>query len=311
VNEVAIRTTDERRTMDTWSLVLTAMAIPHDVQERRFESAGARFALLVSLEDVERARGILDASDREEAEAAAAPTNTTPDRGRPFSPLVVALVLAVMYIVTGQRMGGSFWFAAGSSDADAILSGGQWWRVLTALTLHADVMHLFGNVVASMIFLSATGRWLGGGTAALLALLCGGLGNLATALHHGTGHNSIGASTGTFAALGILGGLQSLHRARFGAVSRPGTDRVGRLRRAMVVIAACLGLFAMLGTGSGNVDVAAHAYGLAAGLIVGAVVTFLPPVGRVVDLLAGTLSLGIIAAAWMWARVVFLRQTGL
>ncbi|MDZ4695550.1 MAG: rhomboid family intramembrane serine protease [Deltaproteobacteria bacterium] len=308
MDDIAIRTTDERRSMDGWSLVLTALAIPHLVQDRRFESAGARFVLLVAQKDVEKARASLDTSDREEAETAAAPVVTTPDHGRPFAPLVVALVLGLVFLLAGERFGRSIWFAAGSSDAEAIVVGGQWWRAFTALTLHADVMHLFGNVVAGMIFLSAVGRWLGGGTAALLALLGGGIGNLATALHHGSAHVSVGASTGTFAALGVLGGLQSLHRARFGAVPRPSTDRIGRLRRGMVVIAACLGLFAMTGTGSGNVDVAAHAYGLGAGFLIGLLVTFLPPIGRFWDLLMGALALGGLAAAWAWARVVFLRQ---
>ena len=44
---------------------------------------------------------------------------------------------------------------------------GAWWRAVTALTLHADVWHVVGNAVASLVFVSAIGRWLGSGLGAL------------------------------------------------------------------------------------------------------------------------------------------------
>ena len=38
--------------------------------------------------------------------------------------------------------------AVGSADAVKIFDTHQWWRVMTALSLHADVVHLASNLVA-------------------------------------------------------------------------------------------------------------------------------------------------------------------
>src|SRR2546422_5158304 len=35
---------------------------------------------------------------------------------------------------------------------------GEWWRTVTALTLHADVPHLLGNAVASVVLVGAVDR---------------------------------------------------------------------------------------------------------------------------------------------------------
>jgi len=131
-----------------------------------------------------------------------------------------------------------FAWAAGSQGS---IVHGQWWRVVTALTLHSDFMHVTGNAVAFLVFLSALGRWLGGGLALFATLLAGATGNLVTAFVYGNPHNVVGASTATFAALGLLGGLQFLRRYS--------ARTVGRFKRAFLGVAASFGLFAMLGTG--------------------------------------------------------------
>ena len=95
-------------------------------------------------------------------------------------------------------------FAAGQADAERILSG-AWWRVITALTLHAHWGHLFGNAVAMLVFGGAVCRWLGGGVGIGLIFATGVLGNLATAIYHGDAHFSVGASTATFGALEFWG----------------------------------------------------------------------------------------------------------
>ena len=66
-----------------------------------------------------------------------------------------------------------------------LIRHGQAFRTITALTLHADAAHLFGNAVATLIFVSAAGRWLGSGLALLATLGAGTLGNLLVALSYG------------------------------------------------------------------------------------------------------------------------------
>jgi membrane associated rhomboid family serine protease len=200
--------------------------------------------------------------------------------------------LVAFFFVTGPRLD-TPWFAAGTASAEAIIRG-AWWRAVTALTLHADIAHVAGNAAALIIFVSALGRWLGGGMAALLLLFTGFAGNLLNAYLHGGHHDSIGASTAAFGALGILGGLQFVRRYRF-------TARLDRRRRALAAIAACLGLFAMLGVGQrAEIDVMAHVTGLGAGLVTGLGTALLlrRPLRPLVQALLLVASAAIVVGCW-------------
>jgi membrane associated rhomboid family serine protease len=173
----------------------------------------------------------------------------------------MAAALLAMFLVTGpgEAAARAQWFAAGSAKASAILHG-QWWRVLTALTLHEDVMHLVGNVIACLLFVSAVGRWLGLGMGATLIVTSAALANALTALVHRRDADfvSLGASTATFAALGVVVGLQLVRRWRHDV----------RRRYAWLPLGAGLALFAMTGTGE-HTDRWAHFFGLAVGAAAG------------------------------------------
>ncbi len=43
------------------------------------------------------------------------------------------------------------WWEAGKSHA-GLIQQGEWWRTLTALSLHADPIHLIGNLVFGVLF---------------------------------------------------------------------------------------------------------------------------------------------------------------
>ena len=96
---------------------------------------------------------------------------------------------------------------------------GEWWRAITALTLHADAPHLVGNAVVSVVLISAVCWHLGPGVGLWLLLLAGAGGNAVTAAIHGGEHVSVGASTATFGALGILAALRIIG-GRAGASGR-------------------------------------------------------------------------------------------
>src|SRR5262249_7210872 len=143
-----------------------------------------------------------------------------PDLG--WSPLGVlcSIGFATMLWRTGTWNQGSAWFSAGAASSDAVLHR-AWWRAGTAPTLHADVWPLVVDVVAWLVFSSSVGRWQGGGLGALLILFSATAGNLLTAVrHHGHPHLSVGASTATFAAIGLTAGLQVARRLR--VRNRPG-----------------------------------------------------------------------------------------
>ena len=255
VESADIRTATSRERLEEWALVLAAVGIPHRVAR----TADGGFALGVATADVPRASRAL-ATYEAESRAAARPTPAAPDRGSNALGIVASIGLAAFVFKTGywESDSGSRWFAAGVANAQKIRAG-EWWRAVTAMTLHADVMHLVGNILASLIFMGAAGRWLGGGVAAVLILLAGTAANLLTAWFGEREHFSVGASTATFAALGLVVGLQVVRRWRGGGTVR---------RRAGVAAGAGLALLAMLGMGARS-DVFAHAFGLGVGTLLG------------------------------------------
>jgi membrane associated rhomboid family serine protease len=282
-----LRTTASPTQANDWALVLTAASIQHRVDEQN-----GQFVVVVDPDDAAAATEALDGFD---AEGATEQQPPAPDLGWSPLGLLCAIGFVAMLLVTGPRAGGSAWFAAGSASADAIMHG-AWWRAITALTLHEDLLHVAGNTVAALVFASAVGRWLGGGLGALLILVAATAGNLLTAAVKQTNYVSIGASTATFAALGIIAGLQVARRLRLR--TRPGYW--------WVPIGAGLGMFAMTGVGPGT-DYHAHLFGLGFGLLIGVgwAVAQLRRGWRapraVVQALLGAVTLGAVVASWLIA----------
>jgi membrane associated rhomboid family serine protease len=90
-----------------------------------------------------------------------------------------------------------------------------------------------------------------------LLLLAGAGGNALTGVAHGSHHNSVGASTAMFGAIGILAATRVVSRGR-----RPAA------RKRWIVVAASFALLALLGT-SPDADFIAHLFGLLVGSALG------------------------------------------
>lgn len=168
-----------------------------------------------------------------------------------------ALVL-VCFFALQQSQGESF-TDSGKMDAVAVVSGSEWWRCVTALTLHGDLVHLVSNLVSGLGFAFFVARFFGAPLAWSLILLSGITGNALTALVYAPDpHYSIGASTAIFGALGLITGLG----LRFSLGQ-------GRVRLSFpqwtIPVIGGLTLLGLLGTGTVEVDVAAHISGFIAG----------------------------------------------
>jgi membrane associated rhomboid family serine protease len=179
----------------------------------------------------------------------------------PLAPLSILVLLATFHNLTSLdlrpfSLPSPDWVALGNAHAGQILAG-QWWRPLTALTLHSGWVHLFGNLALGAPFIILLCRDLGSGLAWTLILASGTLGNLANALLQLPDHRAVGASTAVFGAIGLLAALSLMRQSPLLS------------RRRLLPVAAALALLALLGTGGERTDLGAHLFGFASGFSLG------------------------------------------
>jgi len=272
-----VRRTSDRRRAEEWSFVLRALAVIHEIRE---EESGYGIAVLP--EDEAQAAAALDAHEAERAEVRA----PLPEYGPSGAGWVFAVFLLAVHLATGARDEQVVWFAKGSADTARILHG-EWFRVVTALSLHADVSHVLGNAIVGGLLLSALARRIGTAASAWIALVSGAAGNALTAAVARHGYVSVGASTSVFGALAALAVVQALTRRRAAALA----------------LGAGAALLGFLGTGQ-NSDLLAHLFGFCAGalaaLATGRLVQRPPPRSAWQPTL-GAATLGAVALAWWFA----------
>jgi membrane associated rhomboid family serine protease len=111
------------------------------------------------------------------------------------------LAFAVVYLL--QQSHHPVLSASGMMDNQAVGSG-QWWRLFTAVSLHADPGHLIANVTTGILLLGLAMGSFGFGWSALAAYLAGVGGNLTGLILYSGAHLSLGASGMVMGALGML-----------------------------------------------------------------------------------------------------------
>ena len=245
-------------------LVILAMGRPYWLMPSE-----TSFHLLVETETAENAREQLAYFDRESAGWPPRPqTEDAPARKLELGiPLLWALVVLAVY--REQIRWPGRWEELGALDPQAVFGRGEWWRLVTALFLHADLGHLLSNLFSGIFVFAAVLTTLGRQRGWLLLALASVAGNFAAAILHRHGdYSSFGASTAIFAGLGLLTG----RAIRF--VWR--VDHPHRLRGMFIPLSAGLVLLALYGAGGPQVDVIAHLTGFGAGLACGFLATFMP-----------------------------------
>ena len=186
------------------------------------------------------------------------------------APLTTALLIAniFMFGVTflglaaqgeagGMRilwgMGGEASYRLGMSFPYSIFFQHQWFRLITAMFLHAGLIHIGFNMMSLMQLGPALEELYGSARYLFLYVFTGAFGFLISAAF---GHVSLGASG---ALLGLVGALLAVTTKRGGAFMR---DLRARLITSVVI------LF-MLGLSGLGLDNTAHFAGLASGFVIG------------------------------------------
>jgi membrane associated rhomboid family serine protease len=186
------------------------------------------------------------------------------------------------------------WKGLGSVNVWAVTHG-EWWRLVTGLSLHSGPSHLIGNMAIGGVFLVMLSRELGSGAAWFLVLGAGALGNGINALVQPPMHTSLGFSTAVFGCLGLLAGIRALE------------DSGASLGRQLLPLGAGLGLLGMLGAGGERTDLGAHLFGFAAGAVMGMILGRAGPLKLWLQERKGA-ALGL-AAAGLFALAWFLALT--
>lgn len=277
-----------------WVLVLSALRIPH-----RLIRQGESFYLYVPVMHAQRAENELHAYLLEDLNKPK--PRPMPKYENSQASLAVLLGLAVFFgLYTGwfkwHPLTPDDWVRLGGLDAGRVLFDHEWYRTITALTLHADSGHLFGNLFFGGLVAVVLCRQVGSGLGWLLILLSGIFGNALITVLRGGPHVSIGASTALLGAMGVLCGFTFF-----------ATDQQG-WRRVVLPLAAALAWLAFLGSEGENTDLGAHFTGMFCGLPLGAAAGFLfkrklyPTLE--IDRILGLLALLLVVLAWF---VAFLR----
>jgi len=272
-----------------WALVLEARFIPC-----RIETCGTVPRLMVPAQYHTQALHELSLFEKENRGWPPEPPSAPPPEENSFTTVLVLVLLIAFHHITLQDiplfgLGPFDWAALGNADAGRIASG-QLWRAVTSLTLHADWLHLFGNLALGGVFIVSLCRELGSGLGWCLILASGTLGNLANACLQAPDHRSVGASTALFGAVGILAALNlARHRGQLAS-------------RRVLPAAAALALLCLLGTEGKQTDLGAHLFGFLAGVALGRLAAY--PCekhgrpGRFVNALLALFSAAAVAMSW-------------
>ncbi len=282
-----------RRQTEVWALVLDSRSIPW-----RLEQTGDSRQLLVQRRHLESARAELRLYEEQNRNWPPPPPAVRSLVGNSLATLSVLILLATFHNLTLLEVSLPGQGIVDLRDLGALhgaaVRDGQWWRLVTSLTLHADLPHLLGNLFIGGAIIVLLCRELGSGLAWSLLLGSGMLGNLINAWLQSPDHRSLGASTALFGAVGIFAAMGTVRY------------RHHPLRCWLVPLAAGLALLAMMGSEGERTDLGAHLFGFGAGLGLGLIAEPLVErqgrPGRLVNALLALAAALLVMLAW-WAAL--------
>ncbi len=289
--QVAVAAFRRRRTAEEHALVVLSMKLSYWLHPH-----AGRFYLCV---ESSQAEAVAEQLEKYRAERRRWPPKVFHREheapANPWAIGVYVILLCAFYYGQQHWRGLS---SEGVMNTLALFNQGQWWRTITALTLHADIGHLAGNLLSGVCFALLLTRQYGYGLCWLLLLLSGALGNFVTAsMYFPEQHLAYGASTALFGGLGILVG--GAMQEAFARKTR------GAWKHSLLPLAGGVTVLGLTGLGQEKVDVFGHIYGFVCGLVLGLLATGWLR-GRVLSVrwqrLCAGLTLALLAAAWIAAK---------
>jgi membrane associated rhomboid family serine protease/Tfp pilus assembly protein PilF len=213
------------------------------------------------------------------------PVMTTPWRRREAMPMLITqaffginVAVFIGMLLSGSSLmnpTGADLLAWGANFGPYTLTG-QWWRLLTSCFVHIGIIHIAFNMWCLWSLGGLAERLYGRTTFACIYLLCGISGSLGSLLWHRAPTISAGASGAIFGLAGAV--IASLKLGEF----PPGS----MVQSTMQSLIAFVGYNVVFGAISGMTDNACHIGGLAAGVVLGALIAKVAPAPRLMPRLA-------------------------
>ena len=288
-SECMILKVSEPSQLNTYSLVLSASGITHRIQ---YISADD-IEIYVNSKQKERALYELSAYDHENRDwPPSVQADTFVPAFRAMSSLIIGILIFI-YGMTGDWHQESIWFQKGAGNSTAILQNFEFYRLVTPLTLHADVVHLMGNCFLGGILLHYFLHLTGNGIGLFAMLVTATTANFINVMMHGPGHLFVGFSTAVFSIIGMLSTISFAMKTKRFAF------------HFFMSVMSGLALLAFLGSSGERTDLGAHLFGLLCGLISGNIVR-LPVFSTLrssflIQTVLGFFTFTIFFVCWFWA----------
>lgn len=246
-----------RSRIEEISLLLASQGIAH-----RVEAARGRFGLFVDAGEAQKAFDHIRLYRRENRGYFGDWMGSESGRlDLLLSPLLYLLIPVAFYFLIGFAPDEAWLVEKGLAQAGRIRAG-EWWRCVTALTLHADHGHFLSNLVSGFFLLNLLNHRLGIGTVMLLVTAVSALANLLVALASSPLRSSLGFSTAVFCSLGVLAALESRRLLRLKEEGESLSLRHGAPLFAAFFLAVITGL-------GERSDIKAHFFGFGLGAAAG------------------------------------------
>ncbi len=289
-----------KNTIKVWSLVLSARSIPHFVEYERtkLNKKMTQARIFVPAMYEKKARQELYLYTQENLKRPFVHHNLHSSARYAF--LILLLLIAFHFYRFGllsipQELlqSSDYWLELGKLSAERVRNFSEHWRSITALTLHADLGHLFSNFLFGGLFLTVLARRLGIGIALFSGVLAAIIANEISVFIRPITYSAVGFSTALFAFLGVACAdmmIRDTHRKKI---------------YVLVPLAAAMGLLAMLGTGGERTDYLSHILGLICGVLVGLPIANIlkdyPVRPKIIGAFLTLLTIDIFIFAWIYA----------
>jgi rhomboid protease GluP len=282
-------------TSDTWWMTqCDAVLLAEQIPSRWNAISGSSAAVLdVPVSEAERAVCSLSELLGEELKKRQTIVEPVPQGPLLLQPaFAVAVCLAALTLVffsmTRVEGTGLRWEERGILITERLLMG-DWWRLITAATLHADISHAVSNAGFFLVLAWAAGERFGSGVTLALWLTTAVVGFVASVVLSHT-EITLGASGGLFGLLGAAAGHAVRHRDTRGLVRR---DRIRAFAGGVLLLA-----FTAF---SPRANIHAHVGGFVSGLLCGLVMPARPPRAWL-QVLSGLAAAALVFLAWRIAR---------